>query len=528
MKGDRDDNTYTYSDAMNDWASTQKKSFIRRTRGSLVHPSPDASGFGRVVGYLFRLGVLVLVLGGFWWLSVRSELRSEDFSERFAWVAAEATGAESATFEPFAWKSGDAISSRFSLVGGSTSPFHRIDGQYLRVEDGTWRAFRSQWDLGDLSVDRLSVQLRSGGLGTLPDRLSPAGDEGPAFKAEDFLFRTRPSDPAGGVRDSGARTAPEFGGAPAPAVAGFVPGPGPRFESVTFGDIAATGVDVGWGHSDFTRGRLEGLDATLSRDGERWLVTVKGGTLQQNWWRGLQLVTPMRASIGGGTIRFDDTRFAPDGGAGVITLSGQVTTGQIPELDFVLALESVPIRPLLGAESAFRNHVEGTLDGTATITGSINTRTGVVSRIDGTLSTGVIRRFPAFEALSVITGYDLLRGLPLSGARFALESASGTTTVTNFSLASDDSPIALAGSFSVDPDGSFSGQLDLGVDPTLLDKHPRIRERFFEGRPALGDSRVASWIRIPLEGEFPSLGATLAEQLLAAYQETQKAGLPPR
>ncbi len=518
MKGDREreDDTYTYSDAMNDWASTQKKSFIRRTRGTLFHPSPDLVGFARVFGYIWRVGLLGAVLAVVWLLGVRAVLKSEGFADRFAEAAVGAVGAESASFNDFSWKSGNATSPYFEMTGGESSAFHLIKGYYLRVEDGFWKVFGSEWPLGDVTIDQLFVQLRSGGIGQIPDLPPALPDPDAPPPSDQAPFRFTPgSDPG----DSGASVAPPLPAGGRVGIAGWLPGPSPRFSTVTYGAISVTTAEVLWGLSNNTRGSLDGRGGRLTREGDRWEILFEGGTLTQNWWRGLQIAAPLKVTVDRGTIALSPTALTTARG-GSLDLSGTVETGETPELDLALTLAAVPVREILGRDSPIAGIVDGTMGGSATITGSINTSAGVVTRLDATMESGVLRSVNVLERLSLVTGYDRLRGLPLTGAHFVVKSEGGTTTVSDLTL-TNDGPISLAGAFSVDSEGLYSGHLEVGVEADLLDRYPEIRDEFFQERPARGAAPAGFTLRVPLEGTFGELGVDLARRLLTAYQHSE-------
>ena len=51
----------SYNQAMSEWASQQQTNFLRKSRGSLLHPSHMAGPLGRVFGYLARLLVVALI-----------------------------------------------------------------------------------------------------------------------------------------------------------------------------------------------------------------------------------------------------------------------------------------------------------------------------------------------------------------------------------------------------------------------------------------------------------------------------------
>lgn len=485
MSAQDDDNRsrYTYSDAMNDWAR-QPKSFLKNAPGGILHPS----GYGawKAFGYLWRILVVLIAAGCVYLFLVKKYIKSEAFADMLAEGSTELLSANSSEFREFSWKGGEGICPGFSVKGTRESFFRTLEGNYLRLKIGLVDMLSSKWDLGTVEIEKLVVQLRSGGVGIL---LEPPTSEGEGGGSSEGV-PNKETSAAGGYD-------------PQLKVAGF--GISPTFSKVSYDGFLIHDLDLFWGLSLHTRGRLTDTAATVQRDDAgRWTINASGGTLEQGIWRGLALTSDMAVTYGNGEIIFSDTTLKiPDGGSA--TLSGNIVTSDIPKIDLSILFEGLPLESLLPPGSPVAKLVRGKIDGEAVLGGSTNTQQGITSVVQAALKDGFIADLPIFNFFAVLTSASQFRRLQTEGT-FTLSVDEGRVVVSEIELFSGDR-IRIRGECAF-AEGTFSGAVEVGLAGAFLERQTTFRDRYLKK----GDHGLY-WITVPLVGTLDELTREQSDDL---------------
>lgn len=516
--------SYTYSDAMNEWANEQD-SFFRRARAGILHPSAASSGIYRVMGYAWRLLVVVLVLLVIGYVGTRRHLKSPAFSDSIAAEITDLLKAEQTKIRPFAWKSGNAMSAEFASVGSPSSFFSKLEGTYLQFERPLLSLYNPSWHLENVRIDRLTLKLRSGGIGAIPSLPATDIDDLPEFPS-DFAEPDTSIDLNPDRKDEQEPLGMDL----RIKSSGF--GINPDFSLLTFDTLNISKLDASWGLTPLTRGRLTGATATVTREADTWTLTASTGTLRQRWLTDMQLTTPLAVAIKPGSLTFAPCELSFPKSAGTAKLSGTITTGDIPALDFDYAVTSVPISQLLAPYPKAAQLVSGKISGNGKITGSTNTSDGVSLTLKASLENGHFASIPILGALASQTGHSPLRQLPVSGTLDISTSAS-TTTFSNIDLVSSED-VHITGSFSVTthdadpkpddyPEGvpytpappDYAGTVRIGLSPDLLDRATGARDKLFELESGF------YWLDVPLEGRLNTLTRQFTDEVVDTFRNSK-------
>lgn len=497
----------TYSEAMNEWAAREgRASFAERSRVSVMLPDPFAHPAVRLLGYGWRLGLLVVLGAAGYWFLLRSHLAGAAFAGELSGRLAEVLGAEKASLSRLEWKGNQAQARKFSATGGPESFFRTLEATEVsfRVPFSQYR--NPEWALTRLEAGTLQVELRSGSLkapeaGEVPDVFSPP-------------VLTVPGD---GVKlDAGApdpELAPEPKGRDRRVLDLDVNRDGlevvPPVRRVTFGGVQAAHFVAGWGTSEATRGELRDASIRASRGpGGSWVIDIPAGTLSQNWLRGLTF-TQLRARYDAGVLALEDTPVRIGEVSGV--LGGRIQCADVPVFALTLRAEDLPLETFCG--EPFDRYFNLRAGGTLEIGGSTNRSSGITVTGAMVVTGGAIRGLPIQQALATATTRLRFREFEITGGTVEFATGSGKLEVKSFRLDSRRD-VVLRGSLTHDA-GDFTGALEIGVDPVLLQKlDPAVVGQFFpkeeEGRRWMTVSLVAAG--------HDRLTAGLAKAFLEAHE----------
>jgi hypothetical protein len=502
---------------MNEWAAREgRASFSDRTRVSALVPDPFAHPVVRLLGYAWRLGLVVLLGAGVYWYLFRSHLAGEAFAKRFAALAQSALGAETAQISQLEWHGSQASAHTFSATGGPGSFFRTLEASEVSFHVPFSMYWEPEWRLDRVEATSVQVEFRSGGLNVAKPAEEPDLDPVPeAFSppvlttpGENLKLDATAPDPS---------LTPEAKGRDKRVLDLDLRKDGmdiaPAIRSLSLGGLAATRFSAGWGMTETTRGELR--DASLwtgrERDGA-WLIEIPSGTLNQNWLRGLKL-TNLRARFADGVLALENTPVQI--GEVAATLGGRIRCAEVPVFELTLQAENLPLETFCG--DPFDRFFNLQASGTLNIGGSTNLSSGIT--VAGTLQAtgGSIRGLPIQQALSSATTRIRFREFDITSGTIEFATGGGRLEVKSFTLASR-TDVALRGKFTHDASG-FAGELEIGADPALLQKlTPAVQDRFFP--KSEGGKR---WLTTPLEGaEYDRLTSALAREFTAAHEAAGK------
>ncbi|MGI8604619.1 MAG: hypothetical protein ACR2OZ_16735 [Verrucomicrobiales bacterium] len=512
---DKEKTRQSYAQAMSDWAAARdaQRTLLSRSRNTLLQPDPLASLPARLLGYVWRFGLVILVGIGGYFLLLMWHFRSEEFSRLVARGAALQLKAEKVEISPFRWRKNVASARSFSAQGGSQSFFKTIEAESVDFRLPLRMSLQKNWQLKHVGVDFLRAELRSGGLGsgntvslTPAEKDSvPEGLDGPTSKIAAPIKltddpSTKPQESGKGRKVLDLRLHKD----------GF--GVNPNFESLTVAEIGVARGNFTWGVTPFTRGSLQqaALLATPTGQG-RWHIALSAGQLQQNWLRDLS-IQKLNIDYTGETLQLDSGVFRV--GESTNVLSGTITVSEHPRLNLRIDASSLPLEHFLN--EPVTSWLRLAASGPIIIEGSLNLASGVTTSADLKIDGGALRQIPLLNTLAVLTGRGRFRDLEITGGFIKFNTAQGKLEVPAFELqAKSDVLIRGSGSWQ---QGSFRGNAQLGMSQAYAQRLPAQLQQAFLRQ----DDAGWLWLEIPLDGPPETLTKQLSNKLAAAFQEASR------
>ena len=484
----------SYSDAMNDWAA--KQSFLRNRKNRLIHPNPELPMPLQILGYLFRVAIVVfifsLILSKLSTKYFNGTAFNEEFKEQLqTYVKAdeiEATG--------FSWQRDKAGSRKITAMGSEEAFYRSFEAIKVSFRLPLWKRIRKDWSLDELMIDRFKMDLKSGG-------------------------KTQ-----GVAGTDGSRSGLDL------MTAGIFPSP--KLADAKIEKISCTHADLSWGLSQATLGAIDGTRLEVFSGTPNWRMDLSGGTLRQNWLSGVAIESltvrrdGSKLSVSNGVVRLGNET-APG------SVEGSISLERLPKLDLNMNLPEAKTRELIPKSVKIPEFFHGVLDLSLNINGSINTLAGVEMSGQGKVLSGVFSKVPVFEAIDQLLKTSRFRIFSIEEGEIDFTTSGGKLNVTNFTCKSKGGSTAVRGNFIYTPaitgaqaaalnegslgnvrvqsqDDAIEGKLYLGVRPRLIEDNELAASFFTES----SDGYV--WIEIPLDG--PISRATKAQhgKILAAVR----------
>ncbi len=486
----------TYSESMNEWAA--QREFVQGGRSRLLHPPWDAHPVAKVFGYLIRLLLLLAVPLVIYVILLINHGGSREFNKMVSDGIATALDAESAETKSARWGLDGVLTVKSLEARGLPSAFYeklRAEGLSTRIPFPA--VFHRDWVLPRVSMDELSIALRSGGRGAVPTELLQDGPE---------MDISLPSL----LPDSGLTPAKDNSGRlPSLLREGY--GIQPDFKTIRINGLQAARLNTVWGSNPSSTGFLKGMQTDFVRTAGGWTVSGNGGKFSQGWLENLP-VGKLALEVGKDEVRIEEVLLTLPGD-GPCRLTGSLTLGELPTVQAEMTV-SIPevqglVTPAIG--SLFTAEAEGTIR----LSGSVNRSTGI--RMDGSLKllSGRLKALPVMEALQRLTGESQFRLLSVNSGEveFFSEGMEGTggQVVEVKSMTADCGPMArLRGHYrqeqiieaqqmtltAPEDQTRFSGSFGVGIPEKLLAKlKPVVAERFFRQ-----EADGWAWLEIPLQG----------------------------
>jgi hypothetical protein len=350
----------SYTQVMNEWAA--QRSFLRRASTGLLRPGHGVSGGARVWGWIWRIGIMILMPVLFYMGVLRLHGKSGLFTKQLADETKLFLGAESVAFQRARWDMNGELRVELIRIKGSpenifsSAEIHNCSTM-IRVPS----VFRPDWHLESVDSTKATVALRSGAAG------------------KSAVTAVAPSEP-------GYLTA------------GW--GLNPDGSKVAVNRYRSNELTLTWGGSPATSGELSASNVSVARTQGGWNFRAVGGGFRQCWLDRIR-VGEARIQIGEGKAVIEKGDFMlPAGGSG--TLTGSVTLGETPDISVAVELKGVQFHLLL--PELFHSLVNAVCHGVITITGSTNRSTGIVMDTNLTVQSGGINGIPIFRALELATG----------------------------------------------------------------------------------------------------------------------------
>jgi len=194
-------------------------------------------------------------------------------------------------------------------------------------------------------------------------------------------------------------------------------------------------LNCDWGYSQLTYGRIEGarFEADLS-DGV-WNVELTGGTFQQNWLQGFQII---KASLSVSPTGVSIQELSLKQGEGTLNLTGKVVgPASKPEIQLSGAFKHLPIENMLQLQGIqVRDYLSGSVSGTLKISGStdrkIRTEAKVVLEGDDRIT--IRERWAILRAISVVDVDRTYRRLDFEDGGFEFTTEGGGMVISGIQL----------------------------------------------------------------------------------------------
>ena len=505
----------TYADAMNEWASREgRASFTERSRVSMWMPDPFSHPLVKLIGYVWRLALIALLGAGVYWFMLRSHLGSKEFTAHLSTVVKDWIGADKVVISQIAWTGDLALAQKLSLDGGTGSFFRSFEAEDVRFRVPMAMLMEKKWDLRRIDASMAKLELRSGGLGATASVPSTPDDVDDAMASFDPPVISAPAPKAtlnAAAPDPDIKT--ETGSVDSRVLDLDLKKDGfniaPKFKELGVRGLDATRFSAQWGSTCLTRGELTGAALSVTRtDDGAWVIESPSSQFSQNWLRGLQ-VSNLQARIADNVLTLNESPVQ----MGVFngTLGGRVRLGDVPMFELTLKGDKLPLASF--ANRALDQIFGMQASGELRIGGSTNLATGIT--IDGTVTVdnGFVRGLPVQQALADVSRRIRFRGFDVTGGTVEFSASGGHVDVKSFELASR-SDISLRGSFKY-VNEEFAGEMQIGVDPALLEKlAPSLVAQFFPKEEA-----GKLWMTTKLEGPIDRLTAVTARSLTDAHAE---------
>jgi len=378
-----------YQRRFSDWMSKQGLLFQLRN-ASLVE---NGSVIAQSGGLLVRLMVAVfgfLVVG---YLILGFVISSDRYGDSIAEKIEQSLDLEELETKGYRSESGRILFKELKMTGGQGSFFYDADIKGLSAPYRVLGIF-STWQPEELKIAECDFQLKAGG-------------DGSEMKS---AFSTVLESLSGtGVRQ-----------------------------------VAVERFSCDWGYSKMTYGRIEATKFRAEvRDGI-WEVEISGGTFQQNWIRGFDLVEgKLQISEQGVDLKSLVLR---DGG-GQLLLNGTVQ-GPIakPRFDLNGRFKHLELERLIKIQEAHpKEFFTGTISGSLKILGSTNTgvKTEGIAKLEEGDQITVRERWPIFRAVSLLDVDRSYRRVDFTEGGFTFSTGGGSLKIEDLDLRSEKIPVLL-------------------------------------------------------------------------------------
>ncbi|HEX5791298.1 MAG TPA: hypothetical protein VFY13_09085 [Luteolibacter sp.] len=453
------DSSKDFQKRLSQWVASQ--GFWFQLRYSMV---TEGAG-GRVVFHLVRLGtrllVFFLLLAALVWFALYKRTQSKDFADSLAAGIQRKLGAEDLQLRGLSYSTGKLEIARVAAEGRDGTFFETLEMNGLRCNMGLLEGWIGQWDTGVVSIIRLDAEIRAG-----------SDNEDSSAKIAEVIF-----DQAGKAQINA---------------------------------LEVSHVHLRWGYSSRTRGSI--VDSTLKaqRNKDGWRVTLKGGTLCQNWLKDLEIVSLVVYCTPHG-LRFEEAVFSQ--GQGRVVMSGaQLTAGARPRIEGNVRVDHLSLAKILPDVAA--KMIEGSISGDFRIEGSTNTAQGIGLKGTVILQDGdciTLRdSIPLLMALSVMDYSRNYHRLDFKEGSFDLKTAAGSMELGSLDMRSHNTGglVALQGGFKVrlPTEEEIQHALDAGIADKDSPLHDPAQFQGVNLSSLIGDQdftlqRAAIEARHQLEGQ---------------------------
>ena len=466
----------TYADAMNEWA--EKRSAILHRRNRFIHPSPNLPAPLQALGYLARIAIVLFLLWAAVAIIAKKYYSGERFNERMQAELKSILKADELTATSFSFQRKKGICKKITARGSEEAFYRSLGAERLAFKLPLLKRIRPAWEIEQLRIEELDLELRSGGKSReRVGAVAPGRDAIPLIAAGLFS--------------------------------------GPDLKRLSIRRISCAKADIRWGLSSATSGAVDGASLEFFGSSPNWRLDFSGGTIRQNWLHDLEIESlTVHRQDDKLVLSNSDIRLGTSTETG--TLEGQVTLETLPKFDLKLNLPKADTRDLFPSDLNIPDYFYGSLKLELGITGSTNTRGGIKTSGKATLTNGTFNKIPVLEAIDYLLKTSNFRIFSPDYGKVEFTTGGGQLMVSHFECKSKASRSILRGEFTYTPAAALGqanspaqlggtelarrtraqieGMLQFGVRPSVLSDNA-LAKTFFKER---GDGYV--WIDIPLEG----------------------------
>jgi hypothetical protein len=375
--------TQSFNQKLSQWIASQGFWF------QLRHSMSGGGGWAMTMNHLVRLGfklvVALLVAAAGFGIYLVQRVKTGTFRDSLNAGLVSGMGATEAKVLDFMRTQGNVQIRRIGAEGGDESFFRSLDAGNVRMKMGLLDGLTGSWDAGTLQAKWMEIDLKAGA--NSPEQAEALGEA---------LFREWP---------------------------GF------RFSS-----LEVDQAKLSWGFSPRTQGRIEDSQMIATRSAAGWRLSFKGGTLSQNWLKGLEIVEFVVECNPGG-LKVLKGEFICGGGT-VVFRDVAVAGGEKPAVSGTVEINKVDLSVFL--PEATQPFVEGRISGEFALAGSTNSAEGL--QIEGSVTLGgdniiVLReKFHLLSALSLLDIDNSYHKVPFDQGSFHLKTGGGAMELSRVDL----------------------------------------------------------------------------------------------
>lgn len=315
-------------------------------------------------------------------------------------------------------------------------------------------------------------------------------------------------------------------------------------ETLKLQTISVQETDIYWGYDESSAGKIEKAKTEITRKDGNWVLGIEGGTFSHGWLKNASIVSMQVTLAPDGTVTISDAELTL--GKGMLKFEAVLNVAASPSINGTYEFEKVGVLDLIGEK--YSRFFNGTLEGSGTLTGKLNTAEGLITTTKVHLSEDsplIIRNvFPILQTLRNIDNKHSYHLMKCEIGSFVVRHAYGNTKISDISVRSDNLihlkgeltyalPTKIEdediGSINSDSNSSAQGNPEFD-DAALIDESTMFK--VFKGNLSLGllrdvfiskpwlydiypiDKETSKvWLNIELEGDIESVSSNLSEKM---------------
>lgn len=379
----------------------------------LFHSGSRRGFIEQLVALGVKVAAVALVLSIAVFIYLYTRVESDSFLTQAEESLVIALKADEAKVKGIKRKNGAVSIKSVILEGGENSFFHKCSARILELAEPPLIPLNDTWNVGSVKSSSLDVTLKAGD-----------SDDIQAEQVYAELFSNE--------------------------------------SPLLFNQFESQDVTIRWGYSEQNSGLIENSKLSLRRENDEWLINIEGGTFQFGHFQPME-IRHMKVRCTADKVIIEDAQL--DYGQGKLRYKTSVSVAGQPKLNGDFTLENMPIDILLNED--YEDLIEGTVTGSGEISGSTNTKDGVILDMNLMVTESDMLslkgELPVVKALSVIDIYNNYRKINFDSGSFNFVIRGEKREFKNINLISKET-FSLTGSYIVRPSSYEEIGLSLGID----------------------------------------------------------------